>query len=139
MNSFSHYSFGAVCQWMFQYLAGIDTRGAGYKHIVIRPRPAEPGSNPEHDAISWVEASYDSIRGKIVSKWRRKEGAFELEVSIPANTTGTVYLPGAGIEGVTESGRSLPQSTGVGAVTAVDDHLEIEIGSGCYRFISILE
>jgi len=139
MNSFSHYSFGAVCQWMFQYLAGIDTKGAGYKHIVIRPRPAEPGSNPQHDAIGWVEAGYDSIRGRIVSKWRRKEGTFELEVSIPANTTGTVYLPASRIEGVTESGRSLAESTGVGAVTVVDDHLEIEIGSGNYRFISILE
>ena len=139
MNSFSHYSFGAVCQWMFQYLAGIDTRGPGYEHIVIRPRPAEPGSNPEHDAIEWVDASYDSIRGPIVSKWRRTKGKFELEVSIPANTTGTVYLPATGIEAVTESGRSLDGSAGVGPVTAVDHHLEIEIGSGCYRFVSVLE
>ena len=139
MNSFSHYSFGAVCQWMFQYLAGIDTRGPGYEHIVIRPRPAEPGSNPEHDAIEWVDARYDSIRGPIASKWRRTQGTFELEVSIPANTTGTVYLPAAAIDGVTESGRSLDGSAGVGDVTAVDDYLEIEIGSGCYRFVSVLE
>jgi len=139
MNSFSHYSFGAVCQWMFQYLAGIDTRGPGYEHIVIRPRPAEPQSNPEHGSIEWVDASYDSIRGPIVSKWRRTNGKFELETSIPANTTGTVYLPAAGIEAVTESGRPLDESVGVGLVTLADDHLEIEIGSGSYRFVSVLE
>ncbi len=72
----------------------------------------------------------------VVSKWRRTPKAFELEASIPADTTGTVYLPAAGIEAVTESGRSLDESAGVGDVTAADDYLETEIGSGCYRFVS---
>ena len=47
MNSFAHYSFGAVCEWMLDQLAGIDSDGAGYQHILIRPSPPSPGSNPD--------------------------------------------------------------------------------------------
>ena len=137
MNSFSHYSFGAVCQWMFQSLAGIDTADAGYGHIVIRPRPAPPQSNPEHKAIEWVEAGYNSIRGLIISRWRRRPGAFELETRIPPNTTGTVYMPAKSINDVTESGRILGRSKGVGAVTAQDGFVEIRIEAGEYRFLSV--
>src|SRR5204863_2628573 len=46
MNSFAHYSFGAVCEWMFSSLAGIDTDGAGYRKILIHPMLPSPGSNP---------------------------------------------------------------------------------------------
>src|SRR5206468_8727102 len=53
MNSFSHYSFGAVCEWMFSHLAGIDTKGPGYKQIIIRPMPPSPKSNPNHKPIDW--------------------------------------------------------------------------------------
>src|SRR5205823_6002440 len=93
MNSFSHYSFGAVCEWMFSQLAGIDTDGAGFKRIVIRPMPPSPGSNPDHKPIDWVRAHYDSIHGRIASSWKREADRFTLEVTIPANTTATVYLP----------------------------------------------
>ena len=71
MNSFAHYSFGAVCEWMFFRLAGIDTDGPGYQRIIIRPSPPAPGSNPAREPIHWVKAHYDSIHGRIVSNWRR--------------------------------------------------------------------
>ncbi len=54
-----------MCEWMFKSLIGIDTSGAGYKHIVLRPDPPDAGSNPEHEPINWAKAEYDSIRGKI--------------------------------------------------------------------------
>jgi len=86
MNSFNHYAFGSVGEWMFSMMAGIDTEGPSYKRIVIRPRP---GGN-----ITRVSAHYDSIRGRIESSWKVEDGTFKLEVNIPPNTTATVYLPG---------------------------------------------
>lgn len=138
MNSFAHYSFGAVCEWMFRTLAGIDTEGAGYQRIVIRPSPPTPGSNPEHPAISWVNARYDSLHGRIVSRWRLADARFGLEVSIPANTTATVYLPAADAKSVTESGRPLRKAKGARLLGRQGDRLVIGIGSGTYRFAAPL-
>ena len=84
MNSFSHYAFGAVCEWMFRTLAGIDSDGPGYSKIIIRPTPPSPGSNAQHEPIDWVKASYDSIRGKIVSHWKVDGDRFQLDVTIPS-------------------------------------------------------
>lgn len=137
MNSFSHYSFGAVCQWMFQDLAGIDTKGPGYKHIIIRPHPPTAGSNPDHKPINWVRATYDSIHGPIVSNWSKSKSSFVLEVSIPANTTATVYLPDANIENVTESNKSLSKAPGILNTKKVNNDLAVTIGSGSYNFKNI--
>ncbi len=67
MNSFSHYAFGAVCEWMFRTLAGINrTVPATKRSSFARIRP-QPGSNAMHEPIDWVRASYDSIRGMIAA------------------------------------------------------------------------
>ena len=138
MNSFSHYSFGAVGEWMFRTLAGIDTDGPGYRRILIRPSPPTPGSNPERPAISWVRAQYEAPTGRIANHWRRTTDRFELDVSIPANTTGTVLLPAARAEGVTEGDRPVGQADGVKVVGLEGDRLRLEIASGSYRFVSRL-
>jgi alpha-L-rhamnosidase len=104
MNSFAHYSFGAVCEWMFSELAGIDTDGPGYKRITIRPMPPTPNSNPDQKPIDWVRAHYDSIQGRIVSGWKREAGRFELDLTVPANTTATVYLPARDAVSLMEGG-----------------------------------
>lgn len=134
MNSFAHYSLGAVCEWMFFDLAGIDTEGVAYNHIVIRPTPPGAGSNPDVQPIDWVRAHYDSIHGRISSSWRQIGDRFLLRVVIPANTTGTVYLPTGNIQSVTESGRPLVDATGVTSFKYVDGRAVIEIGSGSYEF-----
>tara|TARA_R110002049_G_scaffold27321_2_gene94203 strand:- start:390305 stop:395161 length:4857 start_codon:yes stop_codon:yes gene_type:complete len=134
MNSFSHYAFGAVCEWMFRTLAGIESDGPGYKKVTIRPRPPAPGSNAEHDPIHWVRASYDSIRGTIRSDWKLDGEQFFLDVTIPANTTATVYLPTDDSESITESGEPLANSQGVELGSRVDGFTQLQIGSGQYRF-----
>jgi alpha-L-rhamnosidase len=136
MNSFSHYSFGAVCEWMFSQLAGIDTDGAGYKKIIIRPMPPSSQSNPEHKPIDWVRAHYDSVHGRIMSAWKREAGRFELEVTIPANTTGTVFLPSKDAVGITESGKPLGQSMGVKFVEMKAERAVLAVESGSYHFTS---
>lgn len=134
MNSFSHYSFGAVCQWMFQDLSGIDTSGPGYKHILIHPHPPTPGSNHDNEAIRYANATYDSINGPVTSNWKRTEETFVLDISIPANTTAAVYLPAANIENVTESNKPLPHATGILDIKKAGNNLVITIHSGSYNF-----
>ena len=136
MNSFSHYAFGAVIEWAFRDLAGIDTDGPGFKRILLRPGPPAPGSNPDVQPIDWVKAEYDSIHGRIVSQWKRGTGRFELNVTIPANTTATVFLPASNQAGITEGGRGLAGIEGVKFLRMEGDRAVLEIESGSYRFES---
>jgi alpha-L-rhamnosidase len=134
MNSFAHYSFGAVCEWMFSQLAGIQTDGPGYKRIIIRPTPPSPGSNPDHKPIDWVRAHYDSIHGRIASAWKAEGGRFSLDVTIPANTTATVYVPARDAAGITESGKPLAQAQGVRFLGREGDRVVLAVETGSYRF-----
>jgi alpha-L-rhamnosidase len=136
MNSFSHYSFGAVMEWGFRTLAGIDTDGPGFKQIIIRPHPPTPGSNPEQKPIDWAKAHYDSIHGRIISNWRRTNSHFELATTIPANTTATVYLPASTAEGVTESGKALAKTRGVKFLRREGDCVVLAVEAGSYQFAS---
>lgn len=138
MNSFSHYSFGAVMEWGFRTLAGIDTDGPGFKRIIIRPQPPTPGSNPEQKPIDWVKAHYDSIHGRIVSNWRRTDAGFELETTIPPNTAATIYLPAWRSESVTESGKPLAKTKGVKIIGREGDRVVLAVEAGFYRFASTL-
>ncbi|RKY24928.1 MAG: alpha-L-rhamnosidase, partial [Planctomycetota bacterium] len=79
MNSFAHYSFGAVGQWMFENIGGIKAGDVGYKEIIIKP---QVGGN-----LTWAKTSYNSIHGRIVTNWKVDKGVFDLKVTIPANTT----------------------------------------------------
>lgn len=89
MNSFNHYSLGSVGEWMFRYMAGIeaDPVEPGFKHAIIRPKPG--------GRLNQVKASYESLYGVIEVSWRLSESkTFQLEVTVPANTTATAYMPG---------------------------------------------
>jgi alpha-L-rhamnosidase len=119
---------------MFSQMAGIQTDGPGYKHIIIRPTPPSPDSNPDQKPIDWVRAHYDSIRGRIASAWKVEGGRFELEVTIPANTTATVYLPARDPASITESGKLLAQASGVKFLRFEGDRAILAVESGAYRF-----
>lgn len=136
MNSFSHYAFGAVCEWMFDTVAGIQSGGPGFKKIVIRPVPPNPGSNALHNPIDWVKASYDSIRGNIVSQWKLDGDDFLLTVEIPANTTANVYLPAKLKDGITVNGAPLEQSKYASFVRMEGSAAVIAVPSGKYEFKS---
>jgi alpha-L-rhamnosidase len=126
MNSFAHYSYGAVYQWMVENIGGIRSDGPSYKKIVIAP---QPGGRLTHAAVA-----YDSIRGRIESRWRRDGDRFELAATIPANTTATVLLPAAEGATITEGGRPLADATGVEFVRREDDRVILAVGPGRYRF-----
>ena len=139
MNSFSHYSFGAVTEWMFRDLAGIDTDGPGFKRIIIKPGPPTPGSNPDREAISWARAEYGSIHGRIVSYWKRGKEDLDLQVVLPANTKATLFLPAKSLAGITEAGRPLRDARGVKVVQMESDRAVLAVESGSYEFRSSLK
>lgn len=129
MNCFSVIPFGAVGEWFYSTMGGIDMAEPGFRKIVIRP---EPGGG-----IKWVKADYGSIRGKIVSNWKQEDGKLLLDVTIPANTTATVYLPmKAGLDAskITESGKPLGRAQGVKVVPSGDHSTVVEVVSGRYHF-----
>ncbi|MDF2836064.1 MAG: alpha-L-rhamnosidase, partial [Paenibacillus sp.] len=81
MNSFNHYAYGAIGEWLYRDVAGIDVdeHAPGYKHIQIRPQPNE--------ALTWAEAEYESMYGRIRVKWERTgEGGMEMTIAVPPNT-----------------------------------------------------
>ena len=87
--SFNHYAFGCVADWMFRNIGGIDTDGAGFKHLVIAPKP--------DGKLTSVRRSFETSQGTAVCDWTiqpREDGeVFMLHVSVPCNATATVRLP----------------------------------------------
>ena len=84
MNSFNHYAFGSVGEFLYRTVAGIDTDGPGFKKIVIRPKPGGD--------LTFARARFESINGTIESSWRIEGDELKLDVRIPVNATATVYL-----------------------------------------------
>ena len=85
-SSQNHFMLGQIQEWFYHDLAGIQSGTPGFKHLIIKP--AFVGD------LKWVKASYNSVRGMIVSEWKRDGDKLTLDVTIPPNTTATVELPG---------------------------------------------
>ncbi|BCX47624.1 alfa-L-rhamnosidase [Haloferula helveola] len=94
MNSFSHYAFGAVTEWMVETLAGIAPAEPGYSKIRLHPHFPSADAVSETDTISWVKAHHDSPHGRIAVSWKRQEdGSLLYEATVPPNTTAELTLP----------------------------------------------
>ncbi|MEW6754005.1 MAG: alpha-L-rhamnosidase C-terminal domain-containing protein, partial [Candidatus Latescibacterota bacterium] len=104
MNSFNHYAIGAVGEFVYRVVLGLnpDEEAPGWRHFTVRPLPPPPGVT---DDLTWARGSYRSVRGTIGVEWRIEEGEFRLEVEVPANTTATVVLPGGRTRRRVGSGR----------------------------------
>ncbi len=131
-SSQNHFMLGQIMEWFYHDLAGIqnDPGSPGFQQILIQPQPVGD--------ITWVRAQFNSIRGKIVSDWKRNGDKFALKVSIPANTTATVFVPAKTSTGVTESGKPASSSRGVKFLREENGCAVFEIGSGDYDFESRL-
>jgi hypothetical protein len=130
--SHNHFMLGHITEWFYKDLVGIDSdpAGPGFKKIIVRPTPVGD--------LEWAKASYNSVRGKITAEWKREDGRFTLEVTIPANATATVYLPAAADANVTESGEDVAKSKGVQFLHRDGDRMVYAIESGSYTFDSQL-
>ncbi len=130
MNSFNHYAFGAVGEWLYRYMAGIDSApGAAFKHIVIHPRISEASG------ITSARAEYDSVYGKIVSEWTANPGEpIMMNLTIPPNTTATVYIPATVDKNVTESGKPVSSFDGIRFQRMDNGQTVFQVAAGTYRF-----
>jgi hypothetical protein len=127
-SSQNHFMLGQIQEWFYYDLAGIRSDGNGFKKITIAPQPVGD--------VKWTRASFNSIRGKIVSDWKRNGDQFTLKVTIPANTTATVFVPAKSAGDVTESGRRAAQSRGINFLRMENNQAVFAVTSGEYEFKS---
>ena len=128
MNSFNHYAYGAIGDWLYQVVAGleVDPEAPGYKRIRIQPQLG--------GELTYAKATLDSLYGRIESHWTRDDELVTLAVTIPANTEGIVRLPTSAVESITEQGQPLDKVEGIYAVQQEADAVILTIGSGTYQF-----
>ncbi|RYY54375.1 MAG: alpha-L-rhamnosidase [Chitinophagaceae bacterium] len=88
MNSFNHYAYGAIGDWMYQNIAGIQSAAPGYSKIIIKPLIGA--------GITWAEGKFESVNGTISSKWKIENGKLQLDVAIPKGSTAVIHVPDAG-------------------------------------------
>jgi alpha-L-rhamnosidase len=127
MNSYNHYAYGAIGDWLYRIVGGIDLLEPGYKKIQIQPQIGEH--------FDWADASIDSMYGSIRAAWHKhNDGMIELDVVIPANTTAEVILPTSKDADIMESGNPLDQLTAVLEWEKNSTSHKLLIGSGKYSF-----
>ena len=88
MNSFNHYAYGAVCEWIWKTAAGIaaDNNNPGFKHIIMAPQPDK--------RLGFIDAEYHSEAGVIKSKWKYEGNKWIWTFTIPNGSTASVTIPG---------------------------------------------
>ncbi|GAI45292.1 unnamed protein product, partial [marine sediment metagenome] len=128
MNSFNHYAYGACGEWMFRSMLGIETDGAGFKKITMKPELGE--------GVTWAKGHYDSIHGRTSSGWKRDPKTFQWEVVVPPNTTATIHVPAKTATDVTESGQAIAKADGVKFLRMENDRAVFSLDSGSYEFVS---
>jgi len=120
---------GNINAWLFESIAGLrpDPAIPGFKHMIIQP-------NPIGD-LTWGRAHYDSMYGRIVSHWKMDGNKLTMNVTIPANSTATVYVPG---NNITEDGLPIKDAVGVSFLKNEDGNGVYKVESGNYSFGSTL-
>jgi alpha-L-rhamnosidase len=131
MNSFNHYAYGAVGDWLYRVVAGIEMGKTGYKHILIQPQPTP--------RLTFAKAYFESNYGLIESNWEQKDGKMRLEVRIPPNTMATIRLPNAKIGKITEGSSKVLNGEFFKNIRADGQAVKLETGSGFYVFEWVLE
>ncbi len=125
-ESLNHVMFGDVSAWFYKYLAGINAASPGFQQIVIKPHAVE--------GLTSARATYDSQQGRIVSDWKMNAGAFQLDVTIPANATATVYIPATDQSNVSEGGKAIANNANIHWLKQEDGYSVFAVNSGTYRF-----
>ncbi|MEY2248642.1 alpha-L-rhamnosidase [Streptomyces sp. BF23-18] len=118
MNSFNHYAYGSVGEWMYANIAGIAPARPGYREIVVRPRPG--------GGVTSARATFTSLYGPVSTRWRQRSDGFDLTCAVPANTTAEVWIPTTGPDAVSH--------TGAAFLRAEDGCAVYRVGSGRHRF-----
>lgn len=130
MNSFNHYSFGAIGSWMYNHSLGIerDENHPGFKHFVLQPHPDPTGE------MTFAKGHYDSMYGRIESGWEVEGDLCKYRFKIPANTTATLYLQATGADKISERNKPLASSTDIEIVGEENGKVIMKLRSGEYQF-----
>lgn len=128
MNSFNHYAYGAIGDWMYRVIVGLDTEeeSVGYKKSTIKPHIGK--------GLTRAEASYLTRFGKLSAGWKIDSNKLLLNIEIPANTTATVYIPATDAGEVTENGKALSASKDIRIAGREKEYIVLKVGSGSYHF-----
>jgi alpha-L-rhamnosidase len=128
MNSFNHYSYGAVGDWIYKTVAGLNTDEAvvGYKKIIIAPHPG--------GKLSMVNAELQTNYGFTNAKWELSNGMFKLDITIPPNTTAKVILPKAAQASITEGRKLINMVSSITQINQIGKDVQLNVGSGRYLF-----
>ena len=124
-------SLGGPCEnWFYYGLAGIrpDQAHPGFKHFMIKPLFIE--------GLDWVKAHHDCPYGRIAVQWKRKDGWLMVDVTVPVNTTATVYVPG---KKTTEGGLPADEAEGVTFLRMEKNKAVYKVESGKYQFKSVVK
>jgi len=132
MNSFNHYSFGAVGQWMISYSLGIQRDEPGFKKFILQPEPDPSGE------MNRAEGYYDSMYGRINSSWKTDAGVLTYKATVPANTSATLYLPASSESTVMEGGKPASSAAGVKFIRFENGKAVYELSSGSFEFVTNL-
>jgi len=130
MNSFNHYSFGAVAAWMYNYSLGIqrDNDIPGFKHFILEPTP-----DPTKE-MKFAKGYYDSMYGHIESSWKWEDKGWDYSATIPANTTATLHLKTTSIKNIKVNGKKLKKSKAFNIVQKSGEEVILELYSGHHEF-----
>lgn len=130
MNSHNHPMMGSVGSWLYKYIAGIlpDIENPGFEKFTLRPYII---NDLQHAA-----ATYQSVKGEIRSAWKKGNGYLQYAVSIPANTTATVFIPARAIRSISENGKNIRQVAACKFLRTEGQWAVYEVGSGDYLFKS---
>lgn len=128
MNSFNHYAYGAIGDWMYRVMVGLDTDkdAVGYKKIRIQPHVG--------GTFTHASATYETQYGKLSSGWKIQDGKLILHALVPANTTATIYIPAAAASDVLENGLPLSSVKEIQVVGKEKEYVVVKVGSGKYEF-----
>lgn len=126
VHSRNHPMFGSIDEWFYRSLLGINPTSAGFKTFVIKPQPAGD--------LTWARGSYKSVRGTISGDWKITGGQFQLNVTIPANTKATVYIPTKNTSSVSEGQKAVANNPNIKHLADEQGYAVLEVGSGSYYF-----
>ncbi len=128
MNSFNHYAYGAVGEWMYRELAGLDLDPAepGYRHVLIHPHPG--------GGLTRARAELETGYGMAVSGWQRDGDRMVVTAVVPPNAHATIRLPGARLDQVMEGSSPVASAVGVRGARQDGADVVVESGSGRYQF-----
>lgn len=129
MNSFNHYAYGSIGDWLYRRVAGLDrdSSSPAYKKIRFHPQPGTRG-------LHYARAAFESMYGTVKTDWHTVDGKILAAIQVPVNATVEVRLPGATLDSLQINGGRLDAAAGILDYQQTDSGMLITAGSGSYEF-----